>query len=226
LRLARGADGDKDQSYVLYMLDQAALRHTLLPIGGLTKAAVRDHARRLGLRTADKPDSQDVCFVTSTGGRRAFLGSRIPLKPARVQTADGEPKGEVDAVELVTIGQRKGLGLSGSPEPMYAIDVDRAAGTVIVGPLDDLLRDRVDVHSMTWADRPVDGDLVVQCSAHGDVSPARVEVLDPGDHTIGSALQGTGRATVGWLEPRPRVAPGQSVVLYDGDTVVGGGIAG
>jgi tRNA-specific 2-thiouridylase len=215
-RVARGADEAKDQSYVLYMLDQGALRRTALPIGAMTKDDVRAHARRLGLRTADKPDSQDVCFITATGGRRAFLGPRIPLKPATLRTVDGDEVGRVDAVELVTIGQRKGLGLGGRAEPMYVVDIDRPAAAVTVGPLDALLRDETDVADLVWAHGSVEGDLEVQCSAHGEVAGARVTLVgDPGP----------GRAVVRWHTPRPRVAPGQSVVFYDGDHVVGGGIA-
>jgi tRNA-specific 2-thiouridylase len=212
-RVARGADPAKDQSYVLYMLDQAALRHTILPIGAMTKAAVREHARRLGLRTADKPDSQDVCFITATGGRRAFLGPRIPLRPATLRTVSGDEVGRVDAVELVTVGQRKGLGLGGQPEPLYVVDVDRAAAAVTVGPLDALLRAETEVGRVTWADQPVAGDVLVQCSAHGEVAAARLELV------------GDDGAVVRWHEPRPRVAPGQSVVLYVGDEVLGGGLA-
>jgi tRNA-specific 2-thiouridylase len=212
-RLARGADAAKDQSYVLYMLDQAALGQTMLPIGDLTKDEVREHAMRLGLRTATKPDSQEVCFITSTGGRRAFLGDRIPLTPAALVTRAGERVGEVDAVELVTIGQRKGLGLGGRAEPLYALDVDRAAARVTVGTVDELLRDETAVDAVTWAHRPVRGDVLVQCSAHGEVAGASLVGDD------------ASRVTVRWREPRARVAPGQSVVFYDGDTVVGGGTA-
>ncbi|MGA1724187.1 MAG: MnmA/TRMU family protein, partial [Ilumatobacteraceae bacterium] len=94
-RLARGADRDKDQSYVVHMVDAEELERTVFPIGHLSKAEVRDHARRLGLRTADKPDSQDVCFITSTGGRERFLGDRIPLRSAPVIDTEGRHLGEV-----------------------------------------------------------------------------------------------------------------------------------
>ena len=113
-RLQRGADRAKDQSYVVHMLDQAALGRTLFPVGAIgRKADLRARAAELGLRTAAKPDSQDVCFITSTGGRHDFLGAGIPLHPARVVDAAGSPVGEVPAIELVTVGQRKGLGLPG-----------------------------------------------------------------------------------------------------------------
>jgi tRNA-specific 2-thiouridylase len=212
-RIARGADRAKDQSYVLHMLDAAVLDRTLLPIGELTKREVREHAARLELRTAYKPDSQDVCFITNRDGRANFLRERVPLHPARLVDTDGRHVGHVDAVELVTVGQRKGLGLAGRAEPQYAVDVDVARATVTVGSADDLLDDHVALEQMSWAGSPWHGVATAQCSAHGRTRAATVEPI------------GTTDAIVRWLEPQRRVAAGQSVVLYDGDVVVGGGIA-
>jgi tRNA-uridine 2-sulfurtransferase len=215
-RLARGADAAKDQSYVLYVLGQAELARTLLPVGDMTKDEVRAEAERLGLRTADKPDSQDVCFITSTAGRRGFLGRRLELRPGRIVDETGRDVGSVDAVELVTVGQRRGLGLpGGGGAPRYVTDVDVAGATVVVGPERDLRLDRVMLDTVVWADRPVAGSLSAQCSAHGTPRPATVSVGPDGD----------GRVEVRFAEPQRRVAPGQSVVLYEGDEVVGGGIA-
>ncbi len=212
-RLARGADRAKDQSYVLYVLGQDELARTLLPVGHMTKAEVRAAAEAAGLRTAGKPDSQDVCFITSTSGRRGFLGSRIPLRPGRVVDEQGREVGRVDAVELVTVGQRRGLGLAGGGAPRYAVAVDVASATVRVGPEADLRADRVELSQVMWAGEPFAGPVTAQCSAHGAARPATVE---PGD--------GDG-ATVRFASPQRRVAAGQSVVLYQGDEVVGGGIA-
>jgi len=205
-RVARGADRAKDQSYVLHMLDQRALARVRFPVGALTKAEVRAAASRLGLATADKPDSQDVCFITATGGRSAFLGDRIPTTPGRVVDRDGREVGAVPSVELVTIGQRHGLGLPGGGPPRYAVAVDVPAATVTVGEADDLLTDRVALQSIDWVDGSIPGALGAQVSAHGAVRPCRVDGLE-----------------VCFDEPARRVAPGQSVVLYDGDTVVGAG---
>ena len=127
-RIARGADPQKDQSYVLYMLSAAQLDHVLLPIGGSTKGEVRAEAAALGLRTATKPDSQDVCFITMRDGRERFLRERLELHPARVVDTTGAEVGSVDAVELVTIGQRKGLGVVGAGAPRYAVAVDVQTG--------------------------------------------------------------------------------------------------
>jgi tRNA-uridine 2-sulfurtransferase len=213
-RLCRGADAAKDQSYVLYMLDQHQLARIVLPVGSLTKDDVRARARHLGLRTATKPDSQDVCFITSKGGREAFLGSRIPLRPGRVVSGDGTSLGHVDHIELVTIGQRKGLRLAGAPTPRYAVAIDVDAGVVTVGGPEDLSTATVGLGQVVWSSAPVSGAVLAQCSAHGRPRPASVEPsADPG------------RVVVRWDAPERIVAPGQSVVLYRGDEVLGGGIA-
>ncbi len=211
-RLARGADAAKDQSYVLYVLGQDELARTLLPVGELTKAAVRAEAAALGLRTADKPDSQDVCFVTSASGRRGFLGRRLALRPGRIVDEHGRDVGAVDAVELVTLGQRRALGLPGGIAPRYVTHVDVPAAVVRVGPEADLLAADVRLERVVWAAGPVAGAVAAQCSAHGAPRAARV------------TADGAG-AVVRFDQAARRVAPGQSVVLYAGDEVVGGGIA-
>jgi len=206
--LLKGIDGDKDQSYVLHMLDQDQLASLLLPIGDLTKDEVRQRAADLGLRTADKPDSQDVCFITREHGREDFLRRSLTLTPGRVVDGSGAEVGSVAAVELVTVGQRRGMALAGGAAPRFAVDVDVAGATVTVGSIDDLMVDATPLEAFSWADGPVVGRVLVQTSAHGSCDPA---VLDDG--------------VVLWAEPRPRVAPGQSVVFYDGDQVLGGSIA-
>ena len=220
LRVARGVDRAKDQSYVLYVVPPPALERTRFPVGELTKAEVRAQARRLGLRTAAKPDSQDVCFITAEGGRRTFLGERIGLHPGRVVDLEGREVGRLDAVELVTVGQRRGLGAAGGSGPRYALDVDVATATVTVGARSDLDADTVLLDHVVWAGDafplPRTAALTAQCSAHGE---SRTVALSQGPRP--------GTATLTWRDgPRPRVAPGQSVVVYDGDEVVGGGLAG
>lgn len=215
-RVARGADTAKDQSYVLHMLGQAQLARLDFPVGDLTKHEVREHAARLGLRTAAKPDSQDVCFITTTAGRDGFLGHRMTLTPGQVVDTAGREVSRVDAVELVTIGQRRGLGLAGGGVPRYVTGVDVDSATVTVGPARDLLAGGCEVDGVTWADGPVTGDVLVQCSAHGEAVAATVRPV---------AGRGAGRVSVEWHEPRRLVAPGQSVAFYDGDEVVGGGTA-
>ena len=212
-KLRRGVDSAKDQSYVLHMLGQDQLARTLFPVGELTKTEVRETAASLRLRTAGKPDSQDVCFISRTGGREAFLGERIPLRPARVRDVDGAFIGELPAVELVTVGQRRGLGSIGTVagQRRYAVAVDSEKAMVTVGGLEDLLVTDVDVSSMSWVDEPAGAGerLEVQMSAHGRPVPGVWN--PPGRVKLEVAVR--------------RVAPGQSVVLYRQDSVVGGGIA-
>ncbi len=216
--LERGADRAKDQSYVVHMLDQAQLARTLFPVGACSsKAEVRALAAELGLRTAAKPDSQDVCFITSGEGREGFLRRRLPLHPAQVVDTAGRRVGEVPAVELVTIGQRRGLGLPGGGPKRYVVDVDRTTATVVVGDDADLDVTRTQVAGVVWVDEPAAGrDVLVQSSAHGRAAPARLAAGDAADEV-----------TVEWFVPQRRVAPGQSVVFYDlSDTrVLGGGRA-
>ncbi|MGI9030704.1 MAG: tRNA 2-thiouridine(34) synthase MnmA [Ilumatobacteraceae bacterium] len=214
--LRRSADRAKDQSYVVHMLGQPELARTLFPIGGFPdKASVRRAAADLGLRTAGKPDSQDVCFITSTGGRAEFLRRRTAVHQARVIDTAGHAVGRVDAVELVTLGQRKGLGLAGGGPKRYVVGVDRSSGTVTVGGEHDLLTEELRVGRTTWVDGRFGGEVLVQCAAHGATQPARLRLGD-GDGAV-----------VEWRHPQRAVAPGQSVVFYDPTDryVLGGGVA-
>ena len=206
-RLGRGADVAKDQSYVLYMLGQETLSRVLLPVGDMTKDRVRALAAELGLRTAAKPDSTDVCFI-QRGTRGEFLSERLETTPAVVVDRDGRRVGQVPAVQSVTLGQRKGLGVGGQPRPVYVVDTDVAAGVVTVGDRSELLTEQQSVSDLTWAAGPVQGPVLVQTSAHGTPRPATLD-----------------GARVCWQAPQQRVAPGQSVVFYDGDEVLGGGTA-
>jgi tRNA-uridine 2-sulfurtransferase len=211
--VARGADRAKDQSYVLHMLGQAQLARLRFPLGDTTKAHVREVAAARGLRTATKPDSQDVCFITTTTGRTGFLADRLALTPGRVVDERGAVVGAVPAVELVTIGQRKGLGTAGGHDPQYAVDVDLPSATVTIGSRRDLERRTVALDTLEWAHVPHEGPVQAQVSAHGAARPA---VFD------------ASTATLTWQDPQRRVAPGQSVVLYDaarGELVLGGGTA-
>ncbi|MFZ0172172.1 MAG: tRNA 2-thiouridine(34) synthase MnmA, partial [Acidimicrobiales bacterium] len=152
-RLLRGADVAKDQSYVLSCLTERELDLLLLPIGGITKADVRSVASSLGLSTAAKPDSQDVCFVLGGSGptaRRRFLSARLTLHPGQViDVSTGEAVGTVPAVELVTVGQRRGLG-TGGERRRFAVRVDVEACRVEVGQEADLLATEVPLAHRTW----------------------------------------------------------------------------
>jgi tRNA-uridine 2-sulfurtransferase len=221
LQLRRGADAAKDQSYVLSMLGQEALSRVLFPVGDMTKDEVRANARRLGLRTAGKPDSQDVCFIGSAEGREGFLSGRVELHPAEVVDGDGRPAGSVEAVELVTVGQRRGMGHGSDGKRRYVTHVDVAARRVSVGSAAEALRSSVVLAgpSLTWVDQPLAPGTraVAQVSAHGRPVPC---ILVPEGGNTGMEVR--------FDDPQRPVAPGQTVALYDArdpDAVVGAGIA-
>jgi len=208
-RLHRGRDTAKDQSYVLYMLGQRELARTLLPIGELTKPEVRAHATRLGLRTAAKAESMDVCFV-ARDARRQFLDDRAPTPPGTVVDTGGRVLGRHSGIAHFTVGQRRGLGVAAG-ERRYVVDVDPVSAVVTIGRREDLLRCELRVRDLVWVDQPIDAgrDVAIQVRAHGE---PMVGHIDGPDRVV-------------LHEPQPRVAPGQVVAFYDGDTLVGGGIA-
>jgi tRNA-specific 2-thiouridylase len=213
--LVRGVDDQKDQSYVLGYLTQQELSMVLLPIGEMNKSAVRSHAERLGLRTWDKPDSQDVCFIEASKGREVFLRQRISLTSAKlVDQVTGEVIGSTPAAELMTVGQRRGVLPGRDGEKRYVARVNVAAQTVEVGRLEDVMISRIDLEadSLTFAREALtDGTRVLaQWSAHGRPQPVTLRDVD------------------GWCveldSPARPVAAGQTVVLYrwDEPTIVEG----
>jgi tRNA-uridine 2-sulfurtransferase len=208
LRLRRGADRAKDQSYVISMLGQRELARTMLPVGELTKAEVREHASRLGLRTATKAESMDVCFITR-GGREQFLESRLGARPGVVVDTEGAVVGRHRGVAAFTVGQRRGVGVAVG-ERRYVVDVDAASATVTIGTRRDLARDAVRLRAVTFVDReiPRGARVQVQTRAHGEPVDATVD-----------------RDTVVFASPQSRVAPGQVVAFYDGEYCLGGGLA-
>ena len=219
VEMHRALDHGKDQSYVLGVLDQGQLQHSLFPLGGSTKTDVRAEAAERGLLVADKPDSHDICFVAdgdNAGWLREKLGDRAPNHGgAVVDDVTGEELGRHDGTYGFTIGQRKGLRI-GRPapdgKPRFVLDIEPVTGTVRVGP-----RERLAVHRLRgirprWCGtRPtrLDGpEVSVQLRAHGAELPARVVVGGEGvDVELG--------------EPAYGIAPGQAVVVYDGSRVVG-----
>ncbi len=151
-----------------------------------------------------------MCFITQTGGRETFLGTRIPFTRATVVDAAGTVLGDVPAIEMVTLGQRRGIGLPGGGPKRYVTAIDQATATVVVGDEADLLDRELLVGNVVWADQVYAGEVMVQCSAHGAALPAWLQ-----------------DGTVSWHSPQRRVAPGQSVVFFDHSDryVLGGGIA-
>lgn len=211
--LFRGADRSKDQSYVLHVLDQDALGRSLFPVGSLSKDETREHARRVGLPVADKPDSQELCFVPQ-GEAQAFAAERAPhlARTGEVVDPSGRVVGEHHGTYRYTIGQRRGLGVS-SPERSYVVDIDAAANRVVVGPGELLARRGLDAGRVNWVagrpDGPFEADVKIRY--RGDPAPA---VVVPESEDL---------AVVEFTTPQRAVTPGQSVVFYSGDEVVGGG---
>lgn len=216
LRVTRGADVNKDQSYVVHMLSGDDIAYTLFPVGTMTKHEVRQVAERHGLRTADKPDSQDVCFIGSTIGREGFLSKRMDFTPADVFDMDGNKISRVESVQMVTVGQRRGLNLGGG-DKRYVVAVDVDEPRVVVGDESHLFVDSVTIGQPEWpyaSDVPLSpARVLVQGSAHGIAHPGHIVERD-------------GVIQLTWDEPVRRIAPGQSVVFYDESNthVVGGGI--
>jgi tRNA-uridine 2-sulfurtransferase len=212
-RLLRGLDPSKDQSYFLFTLDQSQLAHAMFPVGALDKAAVRDHARELGLPVSEKPDSHEICFVPD-GDHASFLERQgAPQTAGIIRGLQGEIVGRHDGIHRFTVGQRKGLGLS-SPVRLYVIGIDASAQTVTVGPREALERTSLRASGVNWiaGNAPADGTRVTaqiryrHREAPASVSPGR-------DATV----------SVTFDEPQYAVAPGQAVVFYRGEEVVGGG---
>jgi tRNA-specific 2-thiouridylase len=206
--LRRGADSHKDQSYVLAVLGAEQLMTTVLPVGEMTKADVRARAAGLGLRTATKAESMDVCFITR-GGRAAFLDARVPPVPGRIVDTAGVEIGTHDGVRAFTIGQRRGLAVAAGGR-RYVVDVDAPTATVTLGERDELTRDHVTLADVTSTGAPVPPGTRVDAQVRAHGVPASGTWY--GDDLV-------------WDEPQPRVAPGQTVALYDGDRVLGAGVA-
>jgi tRNA-specific 2-thiouridylase len=215
--LGRGLDRGKDQSYMLHVLGQEQLARTLFPVGGQTKAETRAHAARLGLPVAQKPDSQEVCFVPGAD-HAAFLAEHAPdlvRTGAVVDAASGAVLGEHDGTFRYTIGQRRGLGVSTGTRS-YVVAVDRSANRVVVGPSELLARSGLLADRMTWVSgSPPTGpiEVTVRIRYRGEGAPG---VVTPG-------ADDGGGARVEFRSPQRAIAPGQSVVFYDGDEVLGGG---
>ncbi len=212
--LKRGRDPRKDQSYFLFSLKQEQLAHALMPLGELTKDQTRATARERGLKTADKVESMEICFVpdnnygnflTTVAGVKKHKGELVNLQ--------GQVLGHHEGIEFFTIGQRKGLGLS-SPKPLYVIELDAVRNRVVLGDEGALDRSEFDVENCNWISF--------------DAPPARLEVAakiryqHPGTPATVTPL-GNGRAKVALHVPQRAITPGQACVFYDQDLVVGGG---
>ncbi len=214
VEMHRAVDMGKDQSYVLGVLTQEQLAHSLFPLGDSAKAEVRAEAARRGLSVAQKPDSHDICFI-SDGDTSGWLRERLGAGSGEiVDHASGEVLGTHEGAFGFTIGQRKGLQI-GRPaadgRPRYVLDIEPVSGTVTVGPREELTVDHVEGVRARWCgtvpDEPLHG--TVQLRAHGD------------EHRAVVTVRPDGTVSVDLLEPAQGIAPGQAAVVYDGSRVVG-----
>jgi tRNA-specific 2-thiouridylase len=218
-RLLRPADHGKDQTYFLFGLTQEQLSRTIFPLGEMTKPEVRELARRHGLALAEKPDSQEICFVPGGDYKRfldAYLaekGEALPDTAGELVTADGEVIGEHDGIHNFTVGQRKGLGVA-TGSPLYVLQIKGDSRQVVVGGSEALyskalLAKRVNLISVERLEAPM--RVAVKIRHRHEPAPAVIEASDPGE------------VTVTFDEPQRAITPGQAAVFYDGDVVVGGG---
>ena len=215
VRLLKAVDPSKDQSYVLFGLRQDQLQRLLLPVGHYAKSELRELARKAGLGVADKPDSQDICFIPA-GDYREFLTLHRELTPGEIVDIDGAVLGTHQGVDRYTVGQRRGIGIA-SPEPLYVVRLEPEARRVVVGPESALFARGLAATGVNWVrgtppDGPVQATVKIRYKAAE--SPATVVPTEHG-------------ANVWFSEPQRAVTPGQAAVFYAGDELLGGGfIAG
>ncbi len=216
--LRRAVDHNKDQSYALWGVRQAALARTLFPLGELTKPQVRDFARSLGLKTAEKKESQEICFIPDNDYRR-YLQEKAPADVEDIAAGEfvdrtGKALGTHAGVPFYTIGQRKGLGLAFG-RPIFVTRIDSLTNTITLGDAEDLLQDEFVVTSVNWGaeDRPKEG-RGVQCKIRYRDAGAAASLYEAGAHTV----------RVRFHAPQRAITPGQSAVFYDDDIVIGGGV--
>jgi tRNA-specific 2-thiouridylase len=211
LYLARSRYDDKDQSYFLSGLQHDDLRRVMFPLGEYRKSDVREAARQAGLSVAEKPESQEVCFVPE-GSLRAFLEGKIPLEPGDIEDVKGSVIGRHEGLGTYTVGQRRGLGVS-TGSPMYVVRLDAARNALVIGSDSDLHRRELDCR-LNWID-PV-------CVDGGDVD-AKIRSRSPASPVDRVRVEGE-RARVVFARPQRAVAPGQTITFYTGDVVVGSGV--
>ena len=213
-RLLRSADLDKDQTYFLFSLTQDQLRHAMFPVGHLTKPEVRAQAERAGLLVANKPDSHEICFVPD-GQTGDFVERQLETVPAGGDIVDtaGRTVGRHRGVHRYTVGQRRGLGVSGAV-PLYVVKIDAEDNRVVVAPREELGRTTLTAAGVNWI------------AGAGPSAPRRVTARIRHRHTDAPAIvesDGGAHAHVTFDTAQPAVTPGQAVVFYDGDECLGGG---
>ncbi len=213
-RLARGADVSKDQTYFLFTLGQEEMSRLLFPLGKMTKGEVRAKALDLDLPVHEKAESQEICFVPP-GKLRDFISENAPDLPGPGEVLDMEGKaiGKHEGACFYTVGQRKGLGIA-SAQPLYVVNIDADTNTIVVGNREAASFTGLTAWNMSWTTKePPENNFQAQVQIRHRHTPAPSLITIHGDGTI----------SIDFLEPQHGVAPGQAVVIYDGDIVLGGG---
>ena len=215
--LKRGIDLKKDQSYVLYMMTQHQLRDILMPLGHLTKEEVRQIAQKLGLSVANKAESQDICFIPDDNYPR-FFEQYMPgaAKPGPILDKRGNALGEHRGILFYTIGQRRGLAIS-APEPLYVVAIDGENNAIIVGSKEDTYQDELIATEVNW--------IAIEPPSQPIKAKVKVRYLHPGAEATVAPLA-EDKVQVKFEEPQMALTPGQAVVFYNGDSVIGGGTIG
>ncbi|MEA5473532.1 tRNA 2-thiouridine(34) synthase MnmA [Synechococcus sp. CCY9201] len=223
-QLLRGLDRHKDQSYFLYDLPQEVLGRLVFPLGELTKPHTRLEAARYGLRTASKPESQDLCLADHHGSMRAFLDAYLPPRPGEIVLADGTVVGSHDGIEHFTIGQRKGLGVAWS-EPLHVVRLDGAMNRVVVAPRREAARDRCIVGAINWISMaPPAAALEVDVQLRYRSAPVAARLTPLAAQPDDGAHGRPHRCQLEFAEEQFSITPGQAAVFYAGEVVLGGGL--
>jgi tRNA-specific 2-thiouridylase len=214
-QLHRARDAAKDQSYFLFATTPEQLDYLRFPLGGMEKSETRKHAERFRLAVADKPESQDICFVPD--GNYAGIVEKLhpgAVEPGDIVDRDGNVLGRHDGIIHYTVGQRRGLGIA-APEPLYVLKVDPETHRVVAGPKSALMKTRLRVHDINWIGDGMGpgASLAVTVKVRSTADPVAAKILDFAQ----------GQATVELDEPQTGIAPGQACVFYDGERVLGGG---
>ncbi len=211
-RLLKGVDPVKDQSYFLYVLGQAELKHILFPIGGMLKSEVKKLAAEKGLPASVRKESQDVCFIPDDDSR-AFLSARLPDSPGDIVDLAGKVVGRHRGLAFYTVGQRQGMGVSAA-ERLYVVRLEAETNRLVIGPNSALFKKRLIAYNLSWiSGSPPEGRMKVMAKVRYRSPEAEATVEVRGDES-----------EVVFTEPQRALAPGQSVVFYLGDSVLGGGI--
>lgn len=211
-RLLKAVDPNKDQSYFLYTLGQKELQHLLFPVGNLHKTEVRRLAAEAGLPSSNRRDSQDVCFIPDND-YRSFVARHVPLSPGDIVDTEGKILGKHNGLAQYTVGQRHGLGLA-SNQRLYVLKLDAATNRLVIGGKEQLLSSRLVASKLSW----------VSGTAPGQMNDMTAKIRYRSPEAKAELCLSNGTAEVQFHQPQSAIAPGQAIVFYQGDAVLGGGI--